>query len=605
MQIMSFKIRNYKSFKLSEEVELSSGFNIIVGRNNVGKTALAEALGFQLDNKFHKSLETVPYRGAVPENGISQLLMQFELSPEEFINILKDKFIHTYIPIVSGIEENAQKDKFIKTLSNNILIKCAFHSADFAWAYIDGYGKQEKHSRVLHFIVRRSDELPQFQGVDNNDSNTILELTRALRSRVYFFRAERLTLSQSKIGNNEILSPNASNLPEVLNLLQSSNPSRFSKLNQFTQMIFPEITQITIPPIPGDSAFARILVWSIDPDSERDDLAMPLSESGTGIGQVLAILYVVLTSDYPRTIIIDEPQSFLHPGAIRKLFDILKQHPQHQYIITTHSPTVVTSADPEKLLLVRKAEAESTIEILDASENQKLRLFLSEIGARLSDVFAADDILWVEGDTEALCFPLILSRIIKRPLFGTAIVAVRQTGDLTGRHKKTIFEIYTRLSQGRGLLPPAIGFIFDREGRNDSEQADLIRQSQGAIHFLSRKMYENYLLNSHAIASVMSSLEGFRDTAVTPTEIEEWLRLNQWNTKYFQGKIAEGEKTNEQWIKKVDAAKILTDIFNKFSETRYEYNKLEHDVMLTKWLIENKPSDLAEVAELLGEILPS
>jgi len=48
---------------------------------------------------------------------------------------------------------------------------------------------------------------------------------------------------------------------------------------------------------------------------------VPLSESGTGVGQVLAILYVVFTSEYPRTIVIDEPQSFLHPGAVRKLFE--------------------------------------------------------------------------------------------------------------------------------------------------------------------------------------------------------------------------------------------------------------------------------------------
>jgi predicted ATPase len=45
---------------------------------------------------------------------------------------------------------------------------------------------------------------------------------------------------------------------------------------------------------------------------------------------VLAILYVVMTSNHPQTIIIDEPQSFLHPGAVKKLIEVLKQYPQHQ-----------------------------------------------------------------------------------------------------------------------------------------------------------------------------------------------------------------------------------------------------------------------------------
>lgn len=52
---------------------------------------------------------------------------------------------------------------------------------------------------------------------------------------------------------------------------------------------------------------------------------MRLAESDTGIGQVLAILYVVIMAKYNQVIIIDEPQSFLHPGAVRKLIEILKQ----------------------------------------------------------------------------------------------------------------------------------------------------------------------------------------------------------------------------------------------------------------------------------------
>jgi predicted ATP-binding protein involved in virulence len=43
VRIESFRVVNYKSFADSEEIRLEPGFNVIVGRNNVGKTALAEA----------------------------------------------------------------------------------------------------------------------------------------------------------------------------------------------------------------------------------------------------------------------------------------------------------------------------------------------------------------------------------------------------------------------------------------------------------------------------------------------------------------------------------------------------------------------------------
>lgn len=43
MRIERFRIQNCKSFIDSGEVELSGGFNVLVGANNVGKTALLEA----------------------------------------------------------------------------------------------------------------------------------------------------------------------------------------------------------------------------------------------------------------------------------------------------------------------------------------------------------------------------------------------------------------------------------------------------------------------------------------------------------------------------------------------------------------------------------
>ena len=43
MRISSFKIKNYKSFLEPEKITFDKGFNLIIGQNNVGKTALLEA----------------------------------------------------------------------------------------------------------------------------------------------------------------------------------------------------------------------------------------------------------------------------------------------------------------------------------------------------------------------------------------------------------------------------------------------------------------------------------------------------------------------------------------------------------------------------------
>jgi hypothetical protein len=610
MRITSFRIENYKSFSSPQAINVLPGFNVIVGKNNVGKTALTEALSLRFEQKPHLSQTTVPYIGATPKQ-FSHIHMCFEVTSEELKNILVDHISTFHVPI----KEN-RIDDFLRTISHSIVVKCIFRSGEVTSAHIDEVGPTIDQTNidtalsVVQFTIARPELEIKVSGSNTTapGRETIaFKIATILRERIYCFRAERLNVGQSNIGAETNLKSDASNLPQVLHYLLSSNPRRYEKFIQYVHLIFPEITYISAPPMKESANLARIAVWTIDIGTEREDLAMPLQESGTGIGQILAILYVVISSNYPRTIIIDEPQSFLHPGAIRKLFDILKRdYPQHQYIVTTHSPTVVAAASPQSILLVRKEQAESVIDIVDVAETQNLRLFLSEIGARLSDIFGADDILWVEGATEEQCFPLILEKVAQKPLMGTAIVGVKHTGDFQGKHKglKTlILDIYSRLSKGKGLLPPAIGFIFDKEGLTEQDQKELITFSKGKVFFLPRKMYENYLLNPSAIVWLMSHIEGFRD-GVTAQEVADWLDAHGWNSEYISSSVPKSGRRDKAWFANVDGTKILKDLFTHFSEAKVAYDdKPGYGQALTKWLIENARNELDEVALFIQDIL--
>jgi hypothetical protein len=324
--------------------------------------------------------------------------------------------------------------------------------------------------------------------------------------------------------------------------------------------------------------------------------------------QVVAILYLVLTSDHPQVLIIDEPQTFLHPGALRKLIEELKQHPHHQYIFATHSPTVITASDPTTFTMVRATEGESSLEIMDPRNAKHLQTYLSEIGARLSDVFGADNILWVEGQTEEDCFPLILKRIEGRSLMGTAIVGIRQTGDLRGRDKRKVLEMYLKLSEARTLLPPAVAFVFDQECLTQVQKDDLIRMDPARVRFLPRRMYENYLLVPAAVATVMNGIAGFRDRAVSEDEVQQLLERKRvermeggQQLRYFCRSTVD---VPADWALRLDAASLLADAFDELSETRVSYEKTTHSVALTEWLIENRPGELQEISSFLVQLLP-
>ncbi len=399
--------------------------------------------------------------------------------------------------------------------------------------------------------------------------------------------------------------PNALNLVQVLDLL-SRNKHRWERFFKEVRAVLPQIQDVTFETSEMNSGRVRASLWNLDPRSERTDLTVRLSQSGTGVPQVLAILYVVFTSDRPKIIIIDEPQSFLHPGAIRKLFEILQSHPQHQYIVTTHSPTVVTAANPSTLFLVRRQAEESTVGSLDVSETQQQSSMLKEVGARLADVFGADNILWVEGATEETCFPIILSEVAGHPLRGTKILGVIHTGDLEGKDARNAFRIYRKLSESSGgLLPLPVGYIFDQEGRSLKEQDELKSLSNNLVSFLPRKMFENYLVNPHAIAEVFAAYTANGQSTFSVRAVEQWLAEHQWSKKYFGNrKVSEGSKTDEHWLKSVHGAKLLEDLVADLSDATVFYRKVEHGRQITEWLCRHAPESLRELSELLVQKLP-
>jgi len=252
------------------------------------------------------------------------------------------------------------------------------------------------------------------------------------------------------------------------------------------------------------------------------------------------------------------------------------------------------------MTLVRQQNGRSLIEILDATEIAQQRRYLAEVGATPGDVFGADNILWVEGDTEQECFPLILEHLTKRPLMGTIIKGIKHTGDLEGKHAELVFEIYDRLSQGRSLLPPALAFILDDEGRTPQQKAEIVRRSHNHAYFIPRRMYENYLLVPAAIHYIISSIEGFTERSIPTEEIDILITARLADARYYRQRIVPEE---EQRIRLADAAGILRDIFSELSETRCTFDKVRHSLVLTKWIIENSPAEFEELSEFLDQVL--
>lgn len=609
MYLSEFQIFSYKSFLGASPIRLRPGFNVLTGKNNAGKTALLEALGLRFQSKPHRSLKTAPKPGAwTPEP--SRALFSVAVTLEELKSIIQRPNAGEASILVPRDEltRGADITSLWKNLSRSgeVEIKVAYAAGGNETAPIHPPNKVFKeqfstNSNHIFLLVQQSPDGRFSIGQSLEDSsNTGRYVGNQFRQNIYSFRAERMRVGRSAFGNARELQSDASNLPEVLNVLQSTNPERFRRYNQMVRRVFSEVEWVNVHPV--DSHTVEILVWSVDPATERADLAVPLTESGTGISQVLAMLYVLVTSETARTILIDEPNSFLHPGAVRSLVEILKEHPQHQYIISTHSPELIAASNPSTIHLLRRTEGVTSAQSIDTTEAQNLRTLLLEVGSRFSDVFGAESILWVEGPTEQLCFPLIVRRVLGRSLAGVSIIGVLHTGDFDAKSDtRSVFRIYERLTtQGSALLPPAMAFIFDRELRPDKDRQDLERQSKGKVHFIGRRTYENYLLHPDAIAAILNNCRPFTEEGkVLVGTVQTWLDQHIQNPKYF----GRGKPQNNH--QDIDAPRLLDDLFHELSANRLAYNKVEHSVALTEWLIVNSPEALRDISELLAQVLPS
>lgn len=600
MIINSFSISNYKSIRNTGKILLTPGINLILGKNNVGKTALLECLSLQHNTHPHKTEKLHPKAQPPP---ISEVYMSFSVPVDEFLGQMSNQanpLWNFQIPKTEGDWESkiCEMLRFgsgctfeleIKKLSNSQIELKTIDYAKF-------FGVRDRdigpHSISVGFNPDRSGVKRSNQG---SKVNVVQGVILSIQQNLYRFVAERMGITQGQFQDNLSLNSDATNLAGALNQLSSTNNNQFSTLTSWLSEIFPNVKGISVPTKQGSSTHTEIFVWIADPDSGRDDLRIPLAECGTGLGQVLAILFVVLTKTDPQVIIIDEPNTFLHPGASKKLIEILKSHPQHQYIISTHSPEIVRSANPQNVLFLTHNDGETHIETIDPENIEHVKQVLLEFGSNLSDVFGADEILWVEGPTEEECFRLLLDRFSTFPL-GVSVRGVVNTGDFERkRDAKVVWEIYKKLSNASAIIPPAVGFIFDREGRSENDIDNLFRDSKNSVQFLPRRMFENYLLDPEAVYHVLHDL----DETVSQADVKDWIDNNHLNPDYYFSK----DINKEDWQEMIHGAEFLNDLFTGLTNQRHTFKKTRDNIALTKYLLSEKPESFREIISLLEQFL--
>ncbi len=110
-------------------------------------------------------------------------------------------------------------------------------------------------------------------------------------------------------------------------------------------------------------------------------------------------------ADENSLILLDEPDANIHEERKRKLYDLLRNTPNRDVVMTTHSPTFVDIADDDELIVLRTDD--STNCYVDKIEKIEQIRYLT--GNRFN-IFSEKPILYCEGGTtsvEAELYPIL------------------------------------------------------------------------------------------------------------------------------------------------------------------------------------------------------
>jgi predicted ATPase len=255
----------------------------------------------------------------------------------------------------------------------------------------------------------------------------------------------------------------------------------------------------------------------------NDDFVADVSWMGHGLQMWLQTMWFLARSKGCTTIILDEPDVYMHADLQRKLIRFLRNR-YPQVIIATHSVEIMAEVEPENVLIVDKDRRQAKF----ASDMPELQQVINRIGGvhnlQLARFVSAHKCLFIEGDD------LVLLKRLHNTMFPDSehpidAVANVSIGGWNG-WKSVIGSAWlvekTKLEVDTYCLLDS-DYHLQRQIDERMKEADdnLIR-----LHIWQKKELENYLLVPGAIQRVIEKSTRKKGGVPSSAEIQaEMLRI--------------------------------------------------------------------------------
>ncbi len=194
-----------------------------------------------------------------------------------------------------------------------------------------------------------------------------------------------------------LLDKHGQNLASVIESLKELEPDSLQRVRDYLTIIAPEIENFEVTQF-GEYETVR---FQLKGDVGRKALEFDAASISDGTLRALAALMaafqVVLPHGYPSVVGIEEPETALHPAAMRALVAALDDATQRtQIVLTTHSADLLSGRDvrPGQVLVVRNRAGKSYLTPVDSASREIIQKELYS----LADLQRMDKLDLDEGD---------------------------------------------------------------------------------------------------------------------------------------------------------------------------------------------------------------
>lgn len=167
--------------------------------------------------------------------------------------------------------------------------------------------------------------------------------------------------SSPRIGAREFL-PDGSNLPRVLSDFKKNK--LYSRWLKHIRSFLGDIVDIDVVSRPEDNSQYLSVIYSTG--------EVPAWLVSDGTLRLIALTMLPYLDNQNRTYLIEEPENGIHPKAMEAVFQSLSSSKSSQVFIASHSPVILSMAEPVDLLCFAKTISGYT-DVISGSDHPQLR----------------------------------------------------------------------------------------------------------------------------------------------------------------------------------------------------------------------------------------